>query len=213
MSFSGADRDIAREIARGLGVRGFRVFYDELVRDDIWGSDLTEYLQKVYGSKSRYCLVLASASYVSGPWPRFELRHALARHLNQDGYLLVVRLDGTSLPGLPETYCYLDYVSERQVADLLGSKLDEGNFHDQKRKARSSINRLASDSLLLEGEIWAKSGLKGPSDVADSTGQRDDLARLLERYDEAVSDYASRFREYYDPRALLGLKRPWFCNR
>jgi hypothetical protein len=57
LSFAGEDRGIVEEVARILVDRGLSIFYDRYEEIDLWGKDLSEYLDQVYRMKARYCVV------------------------------------------------------------------------------------------------------------------------------------------------------------
>jgi hypothetical protein len=129
ISFSGAQREVAREIADRLRVSGVLVFFDEFVADELWGEDLMEEFGAVYLERAEYCLMLVSKQYVEREWPRHERRHALARALRERaGYVLPVRFDDTDVPGLPPTIAYLrfDRYGVNGICDLLLRKLARG---------------------------------------------------------------------------------------
>jgi hypothetical protein len=89
--------------------------------------DLHEHLTTVYRDKSRYCLLLVSAHYESGPWQRHELASALSRALDGSrDYVLPLRLDDTQLHRLLPTIGSLDLrtTTIEQVVDLVVDKLE-----------------------------------------------------------------------------------------
>lgn len=109
LSFAGEDRAFAEQIATMLRRRRVKVFYDEFELAKLWGKDLYQYIVEVYSSKSKYCLVIISKSYVSKPWPNHELKAAQSKQLISDSeYILPIRLDDSKLPGLLDTVGYID---------------------------------------------------------------------------------------------------------
>jgi hypothetical protein len=128
ISFAGQDRQVARDLATRLLARNYRVFYDEFYQADLWGADLAERLDAVYGGQSRYCIIVVSESYATKLWTRHEFRSAIAAALfegDRDAYILPLRLDDTKLPGLRPTIGYLDLrnFGVEDVAKLLVQKL------------------------------------------------------------------------------------------
>ncbi|MHB9860505.1 TIR domain-containing protein [Streptomyces sp. YIM S03343] len=116
LSFSGADRHWASRIADALHSHDIRVFYDEYEKADLWGKDLVQHLDEVYRLRARYCIPIVSANYASGIWTNHELKSALARSITQnEEYLLPVRLDNTTLPGLRPTVAYQVIETEEDV--------------------------------------------------------------------------------------------------
>ena len=137
LSFADEDRDYVRDVAERLSARGRRVFFDESYQADMWGADLPEYLDSVYRERSRYAVIFVSQHYVAKAYPRYEKRSAIARALeSKEPYLLPVRLDDSSLPGLQPTTVYLD--SRRtgldHLIDLIVEKLDGSLPNVQQRQ-------------------------------------------------------------------------------
>jgi len=109
VSFAGEDREFVEAVVSGLKDGGLRVFYDSDYFSDIWGEDLIEYLDTVYRVKARFAVLFISRFYAEKMWTRHERRSALARALEQStAYVLPIRLDSSSLPGLQPTIGYLD---------------------------------------------------------------------------------------------------------
>ena len=63
LSFSGQERESAREIAGRLKTLGNRVFFDEFVEEELLGKDLYAYLHNIYSRDARYCVMLVSKSW------------------------------------------------------------------------------------------------------------------------------------------------------
>jgi hypothetical protein len=109
VSFAGENRAIVEEFASLLQERGLRVFYDDWNRAQLWGTDLYQYLHDIYSNKGRYCVIFVSAAYAAKAWTGHELRAAQSRAFaEQKEYLLPVRLDDTTLPGIPPTIGFVD---------------------------------------------------------------------------------------------------------
>jgi hypothetical protein len=126
VSFAGEDRPQVERLVRLLRRNGIRVFYDAWEQGDLWGKDLYQYLDEIYRSAARYCLIFVSEHYVKKAWTRHELRSAQARALSEKAeYLLPIRLDDSELPGLPPTVAYLDArtSSFADICRLLVAKL------------------------------------------------------------------------------------------
>jgi hypothetical protein len=126
LSFAGADRPVASELAELLEAEGVRVFYDMHEQSTLWGKDLYQHLQSVYRDRAQYCIVVLSASYATRLWPRHELKQAQARAFaSNHEYILPLRLDDTEFPGVDATTGYVDLrkYSLQQVRDLICDKL------------------------------------------------------------------------------------------
>ena len=126
LSFAGEDREAAQTLAALLNEDGVRVFYDEYVAAELWGSDLYTVLDEVYRKRARFTIVFISKHYVSKPWTRHERQSAQARAMLEVGaYLLPVRLDDSELPGLRPTVAYIDArrTPFEEIAALVKRKL------------------------------------------------------------------------------------------
>jgi hypothetical protein len=125
LSFAGEDRNVTREIAHALQERGIRVFYDEQYAHRLWGKDLAKFLGEVYEKLAKYCVIISSKHYNFSSWTRHERQHAQARQLREPGeYILQLRLDGTSIPGIPATIAYVDFKDVGSAAQLIEAKLN-----------------------------------------------------------------------------------------
>jgi len=130
LSFAGEDRDKAEKLASMLKKEGATVFYDMDFQAELWGKDLYQTFQEIYGKKSKFFIPFVSKNYLANNWPKHELKQAQARDFKSDEeYILPLRLDDTSLPGLNETTGYVDLriFSIETVARLCLEKLS-GNL-------------------------------------------------------------------------------------
>ncbi len=101
MSFAGEQRQYVEQVATLLKHKGIKVFYDRFEQSQLWGKNLVEYFQKVYYSKSRFCIMFISNEYLKKMWPIHERRSATARELEEFGeYILPVIFDDVDVPGL-----------------------------------------------------------------------------------------------------------------
>jgi hypothetical protein len=126
LSFAGEDRVHARKIAELLRNEGFSVFYDEYEQATLWGRNLYSHLSDVYQNRARYCLMFISVNYARKLWTKRERESAQARAFRESReYILPLRLDSTSLPGIEDTVGYIDLnnISHEDVVRLLTEKL------------------------------------------------------------------------------------------
>lgn len=129
ISFAGEDRIYAEELATLLIDNGVRVFYDAFAKAELWGEDLYSYLDNIYRTRARFCVVLISKHYAGKLWTNHERRSAQARAFSDAGvYILPIRLDSTDLPGLPPTVGYLQWQNEsaEAIVGLIIEKLRGG---------------------------------------------------------------------------------------
>lgn len=110
ISFAGEDRAIVREAADALKTQGVRTFFDEDFAIEMWGEDLIEYFDAIYGKQAQFMLMFISRNYAEKAWPRLERRAGLERALtSSEPYILPVRLDDSEFPdGLPGSTGFLD---------------------------------------------------------------------------------------------------------
>ncbi len=120
LSCAGEDRSYVHAVAKFLESNGVKVFYDEFEEAKLWGKDLYEYLDKVFRTASRYCVMFISEHYARKVWPTHERRSAFARALQEkdEEYVLPARFDDTEIPGLPPTVGYIDL--RKKTAEELG---------------------------------------------------------------------------------------------
>ena len=126
LSFAGEDRKYAEKLAQLLKDEHVRVFYDCNEESDLWGQDLYQRYQKVYGQECRFFIPFISAKYVAKRWPQHELKQAQARDFKSDlEYILPLRLDDAEIPGINDTTAYIDLRSRtiEDVAQLCLRKL------------------------------------------------------------------------------------------
>jgi len=145
LSFAGEDRQYAGQLAKVLRRRGVSVFFVEYEQHTIWGKNLYTHLSEVYQSKARYCVLFISKHYAMKLWTNHEREAAQARaFLENEEYILPVRLDGTQLPGIPPTISYLSWPPEtaRTIADALVKKLGKILSYQIKKPQESNTVQL-----------------------------------------------------------------------
>ncbi len=126
LSYASEDRPYVRRVADRLAAHGVSFFYDEFAQTLMWGEELPETFNDIFGGKARFAVAFISAHYVSKPWPRYEGRSALAKALVEHGtYFLPVKLDNSDLPGLRRTVGFVDArsTSPEELADMIMEKL------------------------------------------------------------------------------------------
>jgi hypothetical protein len=126
ISYASEDRTFAEGLADHLGLMGLRVFYDGFEQQALFGKDLYTLFYDVYSRRSRYCVLVVSSGYASKMWTSHERRAAQERALRerQHEYILPVRLDDTTLLGLPTTlgFMRIDQGVEA-IAEAVASKV------------------------------------------------------------------------------------------
>jgi hypothetical protein len=111
-SFAGEHRGYVSEVYRILTDKyNIKIFYDQndKIQAELWGKDLVEEFQKIYGEQSKCCILFISKEYKEKVWTNHEKRSALARAIKEKGdYLLPARFDDTEIPGILSTTGYID---------------------------------------------------------------------------------------------------------
>lgn len=108
LSFAGEQRDYVRAVASELAKHGVSYFFDEENEEHLWGKNLAEELQRIYMTASNVVVMFVSEDYAKKSWPRHERQSALSRAIeSRREYILPVRFDETSLPGLDPSMSYL----------------------------------------------------------------------------------------------------------
>jgi GNAT superfamily N-acetyltransferase len=126
LSFAGEDRIHAEQLATLLTASGIAVFYDAHEKAKLWGKNLYQHLQKVYRDDADFCVVFLSEHYRKKLWTKHELEQMQARAFRErEEYILPVKLDDTTIPGINETTGYLDLrtTSVQEVFNALQEKL------------------------------------------------------------------------------------------
>lgn len=131
LSFADEQRRYVKEVAKLLRRNEISVFYDSFESADLLGRPLTVRLDDVFNRLSRYCVMFVSADYERKMWTSFERSSALDRALRENGtpYILIVRFDDTTIPGLPGSIGHFDARtgSPAKLVELLMTKLERAS--------------------------------------------------------------------------------------
>lgn len=127
LSYAGEDRNYVEKVAAFLKANKVHIFYDKYEEATLWGVDLAEHLDKVYGGTARYCVMFISKYYAQKVWTNHERQSALAKAIHEKTeYILPARFDDTKIPGIRPTIGYVDLASKsaedlgRLVLEKLG---------------------------------------------------------------------------------------------
>lgn len=120
ISYASPQRSYADELAKTLRTMGNRVFYDHELGHELWGVDLEQCLPETFNRSSCLVVLLISKDYVTRCWPMIEAQTSLYRAIREGWWsVLMVSLDGTRLPDLPETIVYFDLSKgEKTIANV-----------------------------------------------------------------------------------------------
>ncbi len=126
LSFAGEQRPYVHKVAQVLQANDVSVFYDDFEQVNLWGKDLTEFLDQAYRRDARHCVLFLSEAYARKVWTNHERKSALARALEERGeYILPARFDDTEIPGIRPTTGYIDLrsMAPTEFASLVLEKI------------------------------------------------------------------------------------------
>jgi hypothetical protein len=104
LSFAREDRKHADALHRALAGRGVRVFYDADVEHDMWGRNLDDYLDDIYRKRASTALCFSLLLMLESCGRLNERKSAQAgAFLENEAYILPVRIDDTEIPGILPT--------------------------------------------------------------------------------------------------------------
>ncbi len=154
ISFAGEDRAHAKQLADLLQKDGFHFFYDDYEEDELWGKDLYEHLSYIYSQAGKYCVMFLSEHYAAKQWTRHERRSAQERAFKENReYILPIRIDNTSIPGVLDTVGYQDLrkKSIEEIYEILKKKLSPGEEPIRAESEPASIGQLglSDDAVAL----------------------------------------------------------------
>lgn len=135
LSFAGEQRQYVEDVARCLQSRGVSVFCDGFETTQLWGKNGAEALHEAFAQRAAYVVMFVSRSYVAKAWPTHERRSAISRMVREDGeYVLPIRFDDTSVPGLPDDVIYLR-ADDHTPAELAARIAEKIGIEPFRRKA------------------------------------------------------------------------------
>lgn len=188
LSFAGEDRIHAEALAEALLRYGISVFYDKYEKNTLWGKDLYIHLSDLYQNKARYCVTFFSEHYVAKTWTKHELRAAQARaFIEQQEYILPIRLDETEIPGILPTTAYLTWEQEtvESIAQAILKKLGNTSRKSVKGWLRES-EEYREKGLYAKALIACEQALQIDPYNSDSYNDYGWTLRKLERHKEAL---------------------------
>lgn len=124
-SFSGAQRELVRQVKNYLDTHEIDAFMDENHTVKIWGENLEEVFSHIYSRKSTYYVVFVSKEYTESENTFFEFAAFLKELYNsRESHILPVFLDHTKLKFLPSAGA-LNAVnlSYKEIGDYIISKI------------------------------------------------------------------------------------------
>lgn len=153
VSFSGNDRETARQVVQGLKAEGIQIWWDE---EGIgWGRNWIHELQDALSQCSVY-LILYGASG-ERRWVAAELSYALKRHYEGKMPILPLLLSGTTAEDLPP------FLSTFQVRPLAA----EPDYQALANSLRNAVQEVADIQPQYDPEVCPFPGL-GAYNEADA---------------------------------------------
>lgn len=168
-SFAGAQRNYVNQVKNCLKEYDISVFYDDDNSVELWGKNLYRYLDDLYTTKARYCVVFISEEYAKRPWTIHESQSAQERAFfcydenNFQEYILPVIFDDTRIPGIRTTTGYMDArkMAPKELAAYIAQKVstDQQILHQNPESIEalyqyiiSTATKLISDTIGMRYE-------------------------------------------------------------
>lgn len=130
LSFAGEQRDYVKKVSAELTKLSVKHFYDNNEQINLWGKNLSQFLDSVYFEKSLYFVPFISKEYAEKVWTRLEINSALERNMIEkrpdfQQYILPIRFDDTRIYGIPNNIAHLDArkFSPQEIAYMLHEKI------------------------------------------------------------------------------------------
>jgi predicted nucleotide-binding protein len=152
ISYSHADKDLARALAAVLQDRGVRIWIDE--GELKVGDSIIERIATAI-AEIDFFLVLVSESSRSSNWCRKELALAVSGELGREGVkVLPIRINGASMPDALADVYYLDLNAENvnDIADKIVIAIPEHQHeragHGASRRRAMGVSWLTADAFI-----------------------------------------------------------------
>jgi len=97
--------------------------------DGLWGKDLAEEFERIFGSESRFVVLFASKEYLTKAWPNHERQSAIAARIKRrEAMVLPVVFGVSDIPGLPSSVSYwrADQMTPEDLATRLEARVRNG---------------------------------------------------------------------------------------
>lgn len=146
-SFAGAQREYVEQVNNTLKGYNISVFYDNDNNVELWGKNLYRYLDDLYSTKARYCVIFISKEYAERPWTIHESQAAQERSFSSydsndfQEYILPVRFDDTVIPGIRLTTGYMDAnrITPQELARYIANKVKPDCVFDSGKETIDTI--------------------------------------------------------------------------
>lgn len=158
-SFAGEDRRFVENIIQSLEGTDIKYFYDKDEESSLWGKDLYEHLDDIYSKRAKYCVMIISQYYAKKLWTNHERKSAQAKaFLQNEEYILPIRLDNSEIPGIRPTLGYLDgkVKSPAEIAKTILDKLSQHKGEPNFGKSQNFIRNIKDNSTIDEVNGYLK---------------------------------------------------------
>jgi len=174
LTFAEQDRGYVSQVAAILKQQAVNVFYDHYEVSLLWGKNMLEFMDELYGNNTHFVIMFISEAYVAEMEKRYERLLVLETALKKDyDYLLPARFDNAKVHGLPvlTIAIYLKDYTPEQFCAIVIRKLTSHGFSFAARLPaagsylayRITSNRYAHDlrglGASIAGGRWSKRGL------------------------------------------------------
>lgn len=150
LSFAGEQRDYVEKVSKELSLLNIKHFYDYNEQVNLWGKNLTQYLDSVYFEKAMYFVPFISKEYEKKVWTRLEVNSALERNMNESRpdfqqYILPVRFDDTRIPGIVGSIGHIDArkTTPQEIAHMIFEKVNKGKKTLENNKTEEMVELLS----------------------------------------------------------------------
>lgn len=139
LSFAGEQREYVEKVVKKLSEIGISFFYDYNEEVELWGKNLSQYLDRIYFYDGLYFIPFISKEYIDKIWTKLEFSSALDRNMidnksNFQQYILPVRFEKIRVPGLPDSIGFIDAnrYSPEELAKLIYQKVRNQKLNENK---------------------------------------------------------------------------------
>jgi hypothetical protein len=113
ISYASEEHGIAHDLYKLLLKKGAKVFLAEQEKVYLWGKRLKHELRNIFGTDTKFSVILLSKHYVEKFYPNYELNVAKTAAPNRDyEFILPICIDNVNIKGLEEDVFYIDMRSE-----------------------------------------------------------------------------------------------------
>ena len=128
ISYAGEESGLASDLRRLLLEKGANVFFATSEKVYLWGKKQEDEFKNIFGTDTKFAVILLSKHYVKKFWPVYEFKVAKIEQQNRDyEYILPIRVDDINMEGFDEDVGYIDLRKEGlfSTAEMMIKKLTD----------------------------------------------------------------------------------------